>query len=78
MELNIFRSELLIEHYGSTYLQKPSERKLHTLRTELSNGPSARSVDLPLGKVTSHNPALQWKISQTFAESQIKEIDFVI
>ena len=48
MELNIFRFSFLqnlIEHYGSTYLQKP-KNTAHFCKLILSNGPSARSVDL--------------------------------
>ena len=42
------------EHYGSRsiYLQKPSERKLHT---SASNGPSARSV------VDLQNISTEWR-----------------
>ena len=57
MELNISRFSFLenvIEHYGSIYLQKPSERKLHTFT---SNGPSARSV---VSVVDLQNISTEW------------------
>ena len=60
MELNISRFSFLsnvIEHYGSIYLQEPSERKLYT---SASNGPSARSV------VDLQNISTEWRAYSSF------------